>query len=265
MNIGNIIGSVVSAPFKAVAAVAKTVTPVATELLRTVLNTGFEAVKFGAGAMQMMGPLGYLMNPMMALAAPMIGQGAAMLQGMTNQGLSSFNSMVQGRPMPMPMQYGATAYPQQMYPPQFDQRYSMPGGFAGQYGNQAIFNQMYPGMPGSFGYPQMGAGTFTPPSMPINPSAVYGSNAATATSATLGAGFLPSGNEMFDLANSIANAPTYSPTEQALLSKIKDPEQRAIQELQMQMQKQALLATTISNLANMRHEMLKAVANNLRS
>jgi len=29
--------------------------------------------------------------------------------------------------------------------------------------------------------------------------------------------------------------------------------------------KQALLATTISNLANMRHEMLKTVANNLRA
>ncbi len=33
----------------------------------------------------------------------------------------------------------------------------------------------------------------------------------------------------------------------------------------MMMQKQALLATTLSNLANMRHEMLKAVANNLRA
>jgi hypothetical protein len=30
-------------------------------------------------------------------------------------------------------------------------------------------------------------------------------------------------------------------------------------------QKSALLATTLSNLANMRHEMLKTVANNLRA
>src|SRR5213075_2684236 len=74
-----------------------------------------------------------------------------------------------------------------------------------------------------------------------------------------------SGDSTYDLAQSIANAPTYSPTELALLSKIKDPEQRAIQELQMQMQKQALLCTVLTNLANMRHEMLKAVAQNLRS
>jgi len=74
-----------------------------------------------------------------------------------------------------------------------------------------------------------------------------------------------SGNDTYDLANAIANAPTYSPTEMALLSKIKDPEQRAIQELQMQMQKQALLCTVITNLAQMRHDMLKAVAQNLRS
>lgn len=88
---------------------------------------------------------------------------------------------------------------------------------------------------------------------------------ASGASATYAAGFTPTGNTTYDLANAIANAPTYSPTELALLSKIKDPEQRAIQELQMQMQKQALLCTVITNLANMRHEMLKAVAQNLRS
>jgi hypothetical protein len=85
--------------------------------------------------------------------------------------------------------------------------------------------------------------------------AAYGANSAPT----------PSGDTTADLANAIANAPTYSPTELALLGKIKDPEQRAIQELQMQMQKQALLCTVITNLAQMRHDMLKAVAQNLRS
>lgn len=59
-------------------------------------------------------------------------------------------------------------------------------------------------------------------------------------------------------------APQFSATEQALLNKIHDPEQRAVQALQMQMQKQALLTTVLTNLANMRHEMLKSVAQNLR-
>ncbi len=59
--------------------------------------------------------------------------------------------------------------------------------------------------------------------------------------------------------------PLYTDAQQALLNQITDPKQRAMQELQMQQQQQALLATTLSNLANMRHEMLKAVANNLRA
>jgi hypothetical protein len=91
-----------------------------------------------------------------------------------------------------------------------------------------------------------------------------GTSPMTGALATMGAGFIPTGNTGFDLANSIAMMPTYSPTEQALLNQIQDPQQRAMQELQMFMQKQALLATTLSNLANMRHEMLKTVANNLR-
>jgi hypothetical protein len=86
----------------------------------------------------------------------------------------------------------------------------------------------------------------------------------TAAQATLGMGFMPSGNIGLDLANAVAQAPAYSPAEQQLLQQIQDPQQRAMQMLQMYMQKQALLSTMLSNLANMRHEMLKTVANNLR-
>jgi hypothetical protein len=86
----------------------------------------------------------------------------------------------------------------------------------------------------------------------------------TAAQATLGMGFMPSGNIGLDLANAVAQAPAYSPAEQQLLQQIQDPQQRAMQMLQMFMQKQALLTTMLSNLANMRHEMLKTVANNLR-
>jgi hypothetical protein len=56
-----------------------------------------------------------------------------------------------------------------------------------------------------------------------------------------------------------------SPAERAALEKIKDPEQRARQLLQLHMQKQALLATTQTNMAQMRRDMLKAVAQNLRA
>jgi hypothetical protein len=86
----------------------------------------------------------------------------------------------------------------------------------------------------------------------------------TAAQATMGMGFMPSGNIGLDLANAVAQAPAYSPAEQQLLQQIQDPQQRAMQMLQMFMQKQALLTTMLSNLANMRHEMLKTVANNLR-
>jgi hypothetical protein len=56
-----------------------------------------------------------------------------------------------------------------------------------------------------------------------------------------------------------------SPAECAELEKIKDPEQRARQLLQLHMQKQALLATTQMNMAQMRRDMRKAVAQNLRA
>lgn len=271
MDIGKFTGGVVTAPFKLTESAAKGATDVAVKTLSFVVNTAFEAIKFGANMFQMMGPLGFMMNPLLFFAAPMIGQAAGGAQKWTDQQLKDFNAQVQGRTVPNAedttanpysgQQAGATqaqyeqtagtAPQQQFYPPAFDQRMAQPGGFGGQYGNQAIYGQLNPGM--------------APVGVPFNPAAVYGSNAATATSATMNAGFIPSGNTTFDLANAIANAPTYSPTEMALLSKIKDPEQRAIQELQMQMQKQALLCTVLTNLANMRHEMLKAVAQNLRS
>jgi hypothetical protein len=69
---------------------------------------------------------------------------------------------------------------------------------------------------------------------------------------------------MFELARQIANSDTYSPMEQQLLATIKDPQQRAVQELQMMMQKQALISSMLTNLANMRHEMMKSIAMNLR-
>jgi TIR domain len=67
------------------------------------------------------------------------------------------------------------------------------------------------------------------------------------------------GDEAFDLANNLAKKPVYSAREQELLAQISDPQQRAMAELQMFMEKQALLATTLSNTANMRHEMRKTV------
>ncbi|MBK7857644.1 MAG: hypothetical protein IPJ65_03240 [Archangiaceae bacterium] len=88
---------------------------------------------------------------------------------------------------------------------------------------------------------------------------------ASAEMTAMGAGVWPSGNASFDLARAITNYPPFSPAEMELLGQIKDPQQRALQMLQMYMQKQALMATVITNLAQMRHDMLKAVAQNLRS
>ena len=269
MGLGSIVGSVVSAPFKLAESVAKGVTDVTVNTLKFVANTGFEAVKFGANMFQSLGPIGFLMNPMLALAAPLIGQAAGWGQNFTNQQLTDFNNTVQGREVPQSDQQAATANPQNapINLPPFDQRYSQTGGWGGQYANGQIYNQFPAGtvpyaMPGGYAQTGYGAG---PSPLTASPYVAGQSQAATSYAATANAGFVPTGDSTFDLANAIANAPTYSPTELALLSKIKDPEQRAIQELQMQMQKQALLCTVLTNLANMRHEMLKAVAQNLRS
>ena len=56
-----------------------------------------------------------------------------------------------------------------------------------------------------------------------------------------------------------------SPNERASVEKIKDPQQRAIQLLQLHLQKQSLQATALTNIAQMRHDMLKAVAQNFRA
>jgi hypothetical protein len=56
-----------------------------------------------------------------------------------------------------------------------------------------------------------------------------------------------------------------SETELAELARIADPEQRELQRLQMIMQKQSLLNTTLANLANMRQDMRRAVAQNMRA
>ena len=271
MGIGSILGSVVSAPFKLAETVAKGVTDATVNTLKFVANTGFDVIKFGANAFQSLGPIGFMMNPMLALAAPLIGQAAGWGQNFTNTQLTDFNNTVQGRDVPQPNSQASTAQtnPQNapINLPPFDQRYAQPGGWGGQYGNGQIYSQFPAGYAPTTGYGSgpVPTGYGAGPVNAYNPYVASQSQAATAGAATVNAGFVPSGDSTFDLANAIANAPTYSPTELALLSKIKDPEQRAIQELQMQMQKQALLCTVLTNLANMRHEMLKAVAQNLRS
>jgi hypothetical protein len=55
-----------------------------------------------------------------------------------------------------------------------------------------------------------------------------------------------------------------SADEQKLLGSIKDPQQRAMQQLQMEQQSQALLCTCVTNIAMMLYESHKAAANNLR-
>jgi len=66
------------------------------------------------------------------------------------------------------------------------------------------------------------------------------------------------GDTALDLANQIANDTPPS-------TKIEpNTEQEAVSELQQYMNKQALLATTLSNIANQRHEMMKTLASNLR-
>ena len=57
-----------------------------------------------------------------------------------------------------------------------------------------------------------------------------------------------------------------SEAELAMLAQIADPEQREMQRLQMIMQKQALLNSSLTNLASMRHDMLrKSVSQNFRA
>jgi hypothetical protein len=57
---------------------------------------------------------------------------------------------------------------------------------------------------------------------------------------------------------------TFSPLETELLVQIQDPKERAMAQLRMFMQKQALLTTLLTNIANMRYERSKIVAKNLR-
>jgi hypothetical protein len=49
------------------------------------------------------------------------------------------------------------------------------------------------------------------------------------------------------------------------LDRIADPKERQLQRQQMIMQKQSLLNTSLANLANMRQDMLRAVAQNMRA
>lgn len=55
-----------------------------------------------------------------------------------------------------------------------------------------------------------------------------------------------------------------TPDERAALEKIKDPQQRDIQRLQFYLNKQSLLAKAGTNIEQMRHDMLKTVAQNFK-
>jgi TIR domain len=56
-----------------------------------------------------------------------------------------------------------------------------------------------------------------------------------------------------------------SPDERASLEKIKDPQQRMIQMVQLALEKQSLHATALTNIAQMRHDMLKGERQNFRA
>jgi hypothetical protein len=93
--------------------------------------------------------------------------------------------------------------------------------------------------------------TATPPKNETATSAQKGENKPPFTSQS-------EGDTALDLANQIANdTPPATKTEPKT-------DQEAMSELQQYMNKQALLATTLSNIANQRHEMMKTVASNLR-
>ena len=57
--------------------------------------------------------------------------------------------------------------------------------------------------------------------------------------------------------------PLFTPQEEAMLKQL-PAEQRAIFEYQVQMQKQSLMSTVLSNLQNMQHDMSKGIVRNLR-
>jgi hypothetical protein len=207
------------------------------------MNTGFDVAKLGLNVFQSLGPLAFLANPMLALAAPLLGQGLQALQNGGNQALTGFNSMVQGRPMPMPYP-GMQPYPGQFYPPPFDQRMMSPYGFAGQYGGAQIGAQI------------------------AQAAATAGFGGGSGAAVAAGAGFLPTGinpagNSNADLVNTIANAPLFSPDEAQLMSKL-PPEQQAMMTLQAKKQRESLMTSVLTNIANMKHESLKGIAQNLR-
>jgi hypothetical protein len=54
-------------------------------------------------------------------------------------------------------------------------------------------------------------------------------------------------------------------SQQKMLDAIQDPEQKAMQQLQLEEQNKELVATTISNILKMRHDALMTVANNLKA
>jgi hypothetical protein len=66
-----------------------------------------------------------------------------------------------------------------------------------------------------------------------------------------------------ELINQIANAPLFNKEEEALMSKL-PPEQQAMMKLQAKKQRESLLTQTATQLINMKQEMLKQIAGNLR-
>ncbi len=249
---GFTIGSALRSPFTLTAAIASTVAPVTAGVLKAVAGSFFEAGKMAAGAAGMMSMA--MGNPMGAMAFQAIAGGLNMAEGASMGMINGAQMGAMGMARMIPFSNYGTAMLPNMY-----QRAAMGvgtnNGFAGSMA-QSIYVQI--GMSNNI----MQNGMMP---QPLSYSTAYNSSAATSAAATINNGFMPTGSSALDLANSVANSPTYSPAEQSLLNQITDPAQKAMQELQMQMQKQALLATTISNLANMRHEMLKTVANNLRA
>jgi hypothetical protein len=242
MSLLSSIGRVIAAPITIPFEIAKAVAPAATSLLQGVVNTGFEAAKFATGAMGMMSlPL---MNPMLAIGANLAGSALNGMQGMANGVFNGINGSF-GRDVPY------SPYGQVFTPPLYD-RMGM-GGFAGQIGG-GLISQAFGAIAGGAGVPGVG-GVFDGG---VTPSSTFGSNVPIAPGV-----FNPTGSTDSALVNTIANAPLFSQDEKDLMAKL-PPEQQAMMTLQARKQREALMTSVLTNIANMKHESLKGIANNLR-
>jgi uncharacterized delta-60 repeat protein len=110
------------------------------------------------------------------------------------------------------------------------------------------------------GYAAVGAGAPSPPPLVATPAS---------PAKTPAGGGPPQGRadpEPSDLtARNLAElAPNLTDREREMLAMIEDPEQRRLQAMQMQMQKESFISQMITNMAQMRGDMRKAVAQNIR-